>query len=69
MKRLIVIIHYEETMPCAKRARVTSGRCISHQGGSIPWFKIVRKVFVATVASLCREIAQREKFLEATEAA
>lgn len=64
-RRLIVILQYEEIR--GSRVVTSSGRCISVTGQSIPWFKITRQIFVATVASLCREIAQRNAFLEALE--
>lgn len=62
-RRLIVIFQYEETR--GRRVVVQCGRCISAAGDTIPWFRIARHVVVATVASLCREIAVREKFIEA----
>ena len=65
-RKLTVILHYEETQPdgrAGSRVVVTAGRLISRQGKFIPWFQITRRIFVAAVAALCREIAQREAFL------
>lgn len=68
-RKLIVILHYEETRPEGhdrSRVTVSAGRMISYEGTSIPWFRITRH-FVAATASLCREIAQREAFCDAVQ--
>ena len=62
-RRLIVILQYDETR--GRETVISSGRCLTVSGQTIPWFRLTRQVFVAVIASLCREIAQREAFMEA----
>jgi hypothetical protein len=57
-RELVIIFHYRETR--SRRDVITSGRCVAIRGETIPWFRIARHIVVAALASLRREIGERE---------